>query len=462
MELLGHTIRRQIEHDEELLLEENKEEPEEESLPAVKEEYPSPAIEEKNEVAVVDQVQEEKHESFNFNEEDYMFEGESSYFSADQTAISKDYVAPEMKIDKADETIEEADEDEIYEFIEDSKEEQETEDFSSTPVYHDFGADEFLKRFDHKIEEDDKDDIYKDPNTQEDEIYTPSLDNEDKDDELKLFSEDVYTQTHQEESDEEYFDLDFNDSKEEEQPIIREQNQESKPMDFYKSTESYETLAPKYTDEVYKEKLSSLMNYGTSQTQEVSKQKVDVDFAKVNKPKNYDDLQADFAKEGLVVRTHSKMVKESKSTRSYVESNKLNLITSWTTFGFITFLLTLTCLIMNGNSASLNFVFDIKYFLIGIAVLAIVPVIYTVIYFINPYKKKPARYASRIYALFGILLTVQLWLIVYCINLQLGFYSFTQEHYNHLLWIVPLIASIYPIVDAVLHTIYFNSRNFHV
>ena len=64
--------------------------------------------------------------------------------------------------------------------------------------------------------------------------------------------------------------------------------------------------------------------------------------------------------------------------------------------------------------------------------------------------------------LLAILLTVQILLIVYCLNLQYGFYSFTQANYNHLYWIVPSLMSLYPLFDAILHTIYFNSKNFHV
>ena len=115
---------------------------------------------------------------------------------------------------------------------------------------------------------------------------------------------------------------------------------------------------------------------------------------------------------------------------------------------------------VGGGNASYNF--SVKYFLIGIACIAVIPIIYTLFFFINPYKKKPARYASRIYLLFAILLTVQLLLIIYCLNLQAGFYSFSQENYNHLMWIIPSLMSLYPLFDAVLHTIYFNSKNFHV
>jgi len=413
---------------------------------------------------------------FNFKMEDFVMKSKNSYFDAEEDVVSS-YTAPEMKIDGLDQ-VEENQNDEqslstSFDFEsfkkaqlngdenqEEQTEEKETEEESSH-VYHDFGASSFLANFNNKIEPDD-DEIYVDTSSvSDDEIYLnpETVKQEDEEDlDLKLFTEDIF-----EENNNQSYSTEIEEEKQSNinnpfDEIIRESN--PTPMDFYKTTESYDNLSPKYTDEQYKEKLSSLMAYGNYDKDEETKN-VEYDFHSV--PKDYSELKADFEKEGLAVRPHSKMVKESKQTRSYIESNKLNLVNSWTAFGFISFFVVLTFLIMNNYSAKFSgFNFSYKYFLIGIACIALIPAFYTIVYFINPYKKKLARYASRIYILFSILLTLQFLLIIYCINLQLGFYSFSQANYNHLMWIIPSIISFYPLADAILHTVYFNSKNFHV
>lgn len=413
---------------------------------------------------------------FSFRMEDFVSKSKNSYFESQEVlSPTPDYSAPEMKIDGLEENskVEENDTEEI-EFIEDNEDKIYNPEDTSTPVYHNFGVSDFEQNFNHKIEQEEIE-------SDEDEIYSPFIQEQeettktaivDDDDNLKLFSDDLF------EDNEEF--VTFTEKKEE--PVERaneikqvacEKNFEEveiqsnqQIMDFYKSTENYDNITPKYTDEEYKEKLTSIITYGDYDKK--PEEDKEIDFSPTpskavyeKQSMDYTELKNDFEKEGLVVRTHNKMVKESKHTRSYIQSNKLNMINSWTAFGIIACILVLTYLIMS-NYGSNTYDFSYKYFLIGICCLSVIPVIYTMIYLINPYKKKPARYASRIYMLFAILLTVQLYIIIYCINLQLGFYSFSQPNYNHLLWIVPCLLSLYPITDAILHTVYFKSKNFHV
>ena len=442
MQLLGHSVAEPISY-------EKKEEIEYSEKPQIETvEEPlltAPEEKEDNEVS-----------PFNFRMEDFVIKSRNSYFESEESASpTPDYIAPEMKIDglkedvKAEETVEE---------------EQENSEFESseTPVYHNFGADSFIQNFNHKIEEDDDKIVLDESNYDPESLYlNPEAENQNNeinifdedDDKLKLFSEDIF-------EDNEYSK---NEEKEETNPIFSEPVSQGEVLDMFKASENYQTIEPKYTEDEYKKKLSSLMAYTSSprerndsvKNESVSKATSGLDSD------NYSDLKEDFEKEGLTVRVHYKMVKESKATRSYVESNKLNVVNAWTSFSIVGFITLLTYLIMENNNTSC-FGFSYKYFLIGLSVLAVIPVIYTLIYFINPFKKKQARYASRMYILFSILLTLQFLLIIYCVNLQLGFYSFTQENYNHLYWIVPCILSLYPLADSILHTVYFNSKNFHV
>lgn len=370
---------------------------------------------------------------FEFRLDDYNVDSNDSYFdSREANEPSPDYVAPEMRIDGLEESTALAEE----------PKQEEPEPVYNTPVYHDFGAN-YVKPKEDEIWVDesnlDEDAIYLNPEQAKDEDQPDQ--NQVSDGQLSLFSEDIQE----------------SDSQAQEEPQEEPNKISAGNMAFYKPTENYANLNPQYTETEYKDKLSSLMSYTAHDEQPAEKHEEPIMVAK-----DYEQLRAEFEKEGLSVRPHQKLLKESRKTRSYVESNKLNLVRSWTTFGIITFLLCLTGLIMNNYKSRFGFDFKFDYFLIGIAAVAIVPIIYTILFIINPYKKKPAHYAFRIYLIFSILLTVQMLIIVYCVSLQLGFYSFTQPLFNHLIWVIPSIISLYPILDALIHSLYFNSRNFHV
>jgi hypothetical protein len=130
-------------------------------------------------------------------------------------------------------------------------------------------------------------------------------------------------------------------------------------------------------------------------------------------------------------------------------------------FGYI-FILSAIYIIFNNTSLRDMHDFSIKYFLYGFIPFGVYALVYVVLYLINPYKKIPAKYAPRIMLFISIIITVQLLLITYCVNLQIGFYSFTQTYYNHLLWIIPTIISFAPIVSNLIFATLFYSKNFNV
>ena len=148
--------------------------------------------------------------------------------------------------------------------------------------------------------------------------------------------------------------------------------------------------------------------------------------------------------------------------KTYLLTNKLNLIKSLILlFGF-TFILSSLYIILNNTAFKNTYEFSLKYFLFGIIPFGVFALYNAIIYFISPYKKIPAKFAPRIMIFISIIITIQLLLITYCINLQLGFYSFTQAHYNHLLWLIPTIISFAPIVSTLTHIALFYSKNFNI
>ena len=87
---------------------------------------------------------------------------------------------------------------------------------------------------------------------------------------------------------------------------------------------------------------------------------------------------------------------------------------------------------------------------------------YLVLYIINPFKKIPAKYSPKVMLIISIIISIQLLLITYCLNLQLGFYSFTQAGYNHLAWIIPTIISLAPIFSTLIYSGLYHSKNFNI
>jgi len=218
----------------------------------------------------------------------------------------------------------------------------------------------------------------------------------------------------------------------------------------------FPTFTPKYTSQNYKEKLSNLSEY--SKTSIDNSDKKDC----VKDTKSLQALKNDFEKEGIEIKEFTKYYKSEEAEKSYLLINKINLVNSLILlFGFV-FLLSAVFVILNSTSYGKLFELDFKYFLIGLIPFAVYALTYAILYLINPYRKVPAKYAPRIMLLISAIITVQLLLITYCVNLQLGFYSFTQENYNHLLWIIPTIISFAPIVCNLIYMTLFYSKNFNV
>lgn len=220
---------------------------------------------------------------------------------------------------------------------------------------------------------------------------------------------------------------------------------------------SYEPFRPSYTGESYKKKLSDLSKY--------SKISLSQDEDESQEPqenvKDLNVLKQEFEKEGIKIREYKRSSGEFVE-RNYMLINKLNLIKSLILlFGYV-FVLSALYIILNNTTMRNMQGFSISYFLYAFIPFGIYAIYYLVLYLINPYKKVPAKYAPRIMFLISVIVTVQLLLITYCVNLQLGFYSFTQAYYNHLFWIIPGIISFAPIFSNIIFVSLFYSKNFNV
>lgn len=210
----------------------------------------------------------------------------------------------------------------------------------------------------------------------------------------------------------------------------------------------------------YKEKLSGLSTYSKVSLDEEQPQRNNEEA--LMKAKDIAELTKEFEQEGIVVKEHYKNTTSKSFDRSYLLTNKIQLIKSMILFFGYVFLLSAVYIVLNNTGFKDTFGFSIKYFLYGFIPFAVIMLYRIAMYFINPYKKSPAKYASRIMVFISIIIAIQLLLITYCVNLQLGFYSFAQKGYNHLLWLIPTIISFAPIIDNLIYMALYNSKNFHV
>ena len=210
----------------------------------------------------------------------------------------------------------------------------------------------------------------------------------------------------------------------------------------------------------YKQKLSNLSAYSKVSIDDEPEVRNNEEALK--KAKDISELTKEFEEEGIVVKQHYKNSTARNFDRSYLLTNKINLVKSMILFFGYIFLLSGIYIVLNNTSFSESYGFSIKYFLYGFIPFAVIMLCRVAMFLINPYKKSPARYASRIMMFISIIITIQLLLITYCVNLQLGFYSFSQLGYNHLYWIIPTIISFAPIADNLIYMALYNSKNFHV
>ncbi|MBQ7452779.1 MAG: helix-turn-helix transcriptional regulator [Clostridia bacterium] len=227
------------------------------------------------------------------------------------------------------------------------------------------------------------------------------------------------------------------------------------------------TINPYYTDVNAKEKLSSLasvsINPALLQDNAPNPLPSNTVEETAKAPQDISNLKLTFENEGIAVRPYERQVKEPTSAKTFIETNRIKMIRNWITFFIEMVLLGITMLITSGYSFNPDtFQGRYAYYLCAFGVFLIIGIFSTIRYWLNPYKKVVAKYAPRLSHLFAIIFTVQFYLIIYCINLQFGFYSFAQTNYNHLNWIVPCVACLAPIISSIVYEILYKSKNFHV
>lgn len=223
------------------------------------------------------------------------------------------------------------------------------------------------------------------------------------------------------------------------------------------------SFVPQYTDNDSRQLLNTLSSYGS------------IRFAPATKSSklpsttisSIDELRTNFSSAGIDVRVYERRPKESAETKNYILTNKIKMFTSWISFALVSFLLVIGYLIAGPiGYTDLTYVPTALptsfYLYITLSVMAVIPIVFTIMFFMNQTKKVRPRYSAKIAIIFSLLFTVQLLVIIYAINIPFGLYSFTQIDYNHLLWYLPAISAFYIPIHTAVYTLLFNSKKFHI
>ena len=210
----------------------------------------------------------------------------------------------------------------------------------------------------------------------------------------------------------------------------------------------------------YREKLSDLSRY-SKVTLDEEKSEISNTEA-IEKAKDIAEITKELEEEGIRIKEHYKTTNLKGLDKNYLLSTKINFMKSLILFFGYVFILSALYIVLNNTNMKNMEWFSITPFLIGFIPFAIILIIHGAAFAISPYKKVDAKYHSRIMLFISIIITIQLLLITYCVNLQLGFYSFSQKQYNHLFWIIPTIISFAPIIDNLIYLALFKSKNFNV
>ena len=210
----------------------------------------------------------------------------------------------------------------------------------------------------------------------------------------------------------------------------------------------------------YREKLSDLSKYSKVSLEEEKTEVTNTEA--LEKAKDIAEITKELEEEGIRIKEHYKSTNLKGLDKNYLLANKINLMKSLIMFFGYVFVLSALYIVLNNTKMKEMSWFGITPFLIGFIPFAVVLIYHVVLFAINPYKKVDAKYHARIMLFISIIITIQLLLITYCVNLQLGFYSFAQKQYNHLFWVIPTIISFAPIIDNLVYLALFKSRNFNV
>lgn len=221
------------------------------------------------------------------------------------------------------------------------------------------------------------------------------------------------------------------------------------------------TFTPQYTDNESKTLLNTLSSYGSTNFEATSpREKLQESTS------SYETLENNLGKKGIMVTEYVRRPKEPVVLKNYIWCNKIKCVTSWIAYAITLALLITSFLIAN----SFDFVDWSKIsstlpagFYLGefITALTIVPIVFTIMYFLNKTKKVKAKFNFKVAIIFSLLFFIQALIIIYAVNIPFGLYSFTQKDYVHYRWLLPAVCVCYLPIHTLIYEVLYKSKKFH-
>lgn len=222
----------------------------------------------------------------------------------------------------------------------------------------------------------------------------------------------------------------------------------------------------------YKDKLSNLYS-DTSKVNPYNKpleeEKISLDsqeiFESPTKPRenvyenNLNTLQEDFGKDGIKLKLYNKTKYATKKQKNYVSLSKLTLVQGWIVWLFMVAEIVATGLILNANQLLPVQQLTIYYWAFGLSF--IYPIYYTIMYFVDPYKKIESSFKLSI-SLFNKFLALLINVVfIFAINLFFGMSSLNQLTYLSY-WLLPTILTTNYLISTLIYFLLLKGKKFSV
>ncbi len=166
-----------------------------------------------------------------------------------------------------------------------------------------------------------------------------------------------------------------------------------------------------------------------------------------------------FRQEGIKFRTYNKSVYSAKQGDNYINYNKLRMCQGWLVWLFIAIEILITGIVLHRANMLPTQQEVIYYWAFGLSL--IYPLVLTIAYFIDPFKKTSSSFKLNI-NLFNKFLAMLITIVfVFAINLFIGMTSLNQIDFLSY-WLLPIILTSNYVISTLLYFILLKTKHFHV
>ena len=174
---------------------------------------------------------------------------------------------------------------------------------------------------------------------------------------------------------------------------------------------------------------------------------------------NIASLQSDLGKAGIKLRVYNKENYTKKKDKNYINLSKITLVQGWVVWLIMAIEIIGTALLLNSNQLLPIGQRGLYYWAFGLSF--IYPLIYTLEYIIDPYKKIISNFKLSINIFNKFLAMLINIVFVFAINLFFGMTSLNQLNYLSY-WLLPTILCTNYIVSTLIYFILLKSKQFSI